>query len=109
MNRWNARPGVLDELLKAASQATPLATGESFATRVRDFTEAQLNVFRYQGKLHALRFASVCLFFHFPLFSPFLIYIYFLCSFFLRFLKPRIVIYFIYCPFLLANVKIIGS
>lgn len=56
--RWNARPSVLDDLIKAAGQATTIATGESFSSRVKDFVEAQIELFHYQGKVHALRFSS---------------------------------------------------
>lgn len=56
--KWNQRPLVLEELNKLATQASPLTTGESFSTRVKDYSDAQLARFKYQGKLHALRFAQ---------------------------------------------------
>eukprot|EP00026_Physarum_polycephalum_P002098 Phypoly_transcript_02102.p1 GENE.Phypoly_transcript_02102~~Phypoly_transcript_02102.p1 ORF type:complete len:596 (+),score=121.69 Phypoly_transcript_02102:57-1790(+) len=56
--RWNARPSVLDDLMKVASSASPVTTGEAFAARVKEYVDAQINRFKYQGKVYASRFAT---------------------------------------------------
>lgn len=56
--RWNDRPVVLEELVRAANQATPLAAGESFAARVKEYVDAEVERVAYQGKVFAVKLSS---------------------------------------------------